>query len=87
MEPRLPPVAAEPDASLLECGLYKRQEVRLFGGAGDFQALELALEPDIDVERTGIGVEVKKCAAAARKRAALALAQLRQLAQLYEQRL
>jgi hypothetical protein len=54
----------------------------LLGVTGDLHALELAIEPDVDVQGTSILVEVKKGTAASREGASLALSQLRQLAQL-----
>jgi hypothetical protein len=87
MERRLSPVAPAPDAWLAECRLHEGEEIGLFGLAGDLKALELAIEPDIDEQGTGILMEMEKCAIAPRERTAFALAQLRQLAQFDQQRL
>ncbi len=72
---------------LAERGFYQGKEAGLVGVAGDLQALELAIEPDVDVQGTSILVEVQEGAAASRERAALTLSKLRQLAQPRKQRL
>jgi len=63
------------------------EQVGLFGLAGDLHALELGIEPDINVQIVGILVEMKQCTVGTREATALALSQLRQLAQLHQQRL
>ncbi len=55
--------------------------------AGDPHALELAAEPRIDIEVTGILVEVQERPGSPRKITALALPQLGQFAELRQQRL
>lgn len=55
------------------------EEIGLLVVAGDLHALERAVEPDIDVEVTGILVEVKERAGSPREIAALALPQLGEL--------
>ncbi len=54
------------------------KEIGLLVAAGDLHTLELAVEPDIDVEVTGIFVEVKERPRSPREVTALALAQLRE---------
>jgi hypothetical protein len=61
------------------------KEIRLLVAAGDLQALELAVEPGVDVEVTGILVEVKERLGAPREITALALPQLGEPAQLHQQ--
>lgn len=63
------------------------EKVGLFGVAGDLHALELGIEPDVDVQIASILMEMKQCTVGSREAAALALPQLRQLAQLRQQRL
>jgi len=73
--------------ALLRRFLHSREKVRLVGVAGDLHALEDGIESDIRVQIASILVEMKKCTAGAREGPALALPQLRQLAQLHQQRL
>jgi len=55
--------------------------------AGDLHALELAVELHIDIEVTGICVEVKERPGSLREIAALALPQSGQLAESRQQRI
>jgi hypothetical protein len=71
----------------LERFFHPCEEVGLVPAAGDLHALELAVELDIDVVVASVLVEVKQRPAAPRKVAAPALSQLRELAQLRQQRL
>jgi hypothetical protein len=48
----------------------------LLGGGRDLHAQELAVEPDVDIEVTGILVEMQECPGSAREVTALALPQL-----------
>lgn len=67
--------------------LHPREEMGLVGAAGDLHALEFAVEFDINVIVASIFVEVKERPIAPGKGAARALPQLRELAQLGQQRL
>jgi len=59
----------------------------LFVAAGDLQALELAIEPDIDIEVARIFVEMKERPGSPREVTPLTLTQLGEPAQLHQQRL
>lgn len=74
------PGRAGPLGGRLECLSHPGEEIGLFIGAGDPYALERAVELDVDVEVTGILVEVQERPGSTREVTALALPQLGELA-------
>src|SRR5262245_49701942 len=66
-------------------GSHSRQELRLLPRPSDPHALELAVEPDIDIKVTGILMEVQERPGAAGEAAGPALSELRKPAQLDQQ--
>ena len=61
--------------------MYCREEVGLLGSASDLHPLESAVQPHVDVQVTGVFMEMQKRPRPAREESALALPQLRERAQ------
>ena len=80
-------IPAAPPHRLLDVQRFPHpiDKLGLFGSGGNPHALKIAAEPDVRVAGTGVLVEMEERTRTARKVAALALPQLRELTKLDQQ--